>query len=101
MIDITVSVDFFLDESDGVCYPDVWEVSDVPNDQGREVAVTWPRACLDFAEIEFYSLWRLPDEGDMGNAPMHMSTIPEAGWGVYSKTAATLGDSIASDYICF
>ena len=94
-----VNVDFYLEESDGVCYPDVRQVTDVPNDQGREVLVTWPRACLDFADIEFYSLWRLPDERGMGGAPTHMSTIPEAGWGVYSKPAATLGDSIAQDDI--
>ena len=94
-----VNVDFYLDESDGVCYPDVWDVRDVPNDQGREVLVTWPQACLDFADIEFYSLWRLPDEGGMGGAPTHMATVPEAGWRVYSKTAATLGDSIAPDDI--
>jgi len=94
-----VNVDFYLDESGGVCYPDVWSVMDVPNDQGREVLVTWPQACLDFAEIEFYSLWRLPDEGGLGSAPTHMATIPEAGFSVYSKPAATLGDSIAPDDI--
>ena len=56
-----------------------------------------------YATINNYSLtifrWRLPDEGGMGGAPTHMATIPEAGWGVYSKPAATLGDSIAPDNI--
>lgn len=97
--DNRVTVDFSLEKGDAVCSPNVWSVNDVPNDQGREVLVTWQQACLDFGEIEFYSLWRLPDELGMAGAPTHLTTIPEAGFEAYSKTAATLGDSIAPDDI--
>ena len=106
----TVPVDFFLEKGAGFSLPDVQAVIDISNDQGRQVRVIWNAASLDFADITFYTLWRLVI--DMGEAPPaatpsetqilmseelwdYIDEIPDVGLPLYSKVAPTLGDSIS------
>ena len=108
----TVRVDFQLEEGASVCYPNVWAVDDAENDQGRQVRVIWPSACLDFADITNYTLWRLVDDQSMvatvsSETQIQMSEelwdyideIPDVGFPEYSSVAPTLGDSISPSEI--
>ncbi|MCG8608526.1 choice-of-anchor J domain-containing protein, partial [bacterium] len=51
---------------DGCPAPSIASITDVPNDQGKQVTVLWNRACPDTAAseqpIRFYGVWRRTDQ---------------------------------------
>jgi hypothetical protein len=96
--------------------PVVRHIADVPNDQGRQVSVSWYRSSLDGPDdgvtITGYSLWRRIDnidqtlrEGSSREHPVlgslsyppgdwhYVMTVPAGGEEIYSCVAPTLCDS--------
>lgn len=98
--------------------PQITEVVDIPNDQGRQVWVTWRASSEDAPGTTYtiteYSIWRRTD-GDLPPAPEMMPThlrayppgswdflgiVPARGEDYYTFPAPTLCDSTATG-ICW
>ena len=86
--------------------PSIVSISDVGNDQGKQVRVTWNRSHYDAVgspvTITEYSLWRRIDEyknGDGGKYPPgdwdFIKTVPACGEFTYNTICPTLADSTA------
>jgi hypothetical protein len=79
--------------------PLVWNVADVPGDQGRDVTVSWFRSAYDYERspnpITEYSVWRRIDQWSLA-APR---TVPHAPAGVsYSGATAIPGVPVVLSY---
>jgi hypothetical protein len=101
--------------------PLVWGVVDVPNDQGREVTVSWFRSAYDYDRsphpITEYSVWRRIDQWSLA-APYavptmlagvsyppgkwdYVETVPATGAMEYNAVVPTLCDSTISEGMCW
>jgi len=102
----------------GVCYvgsidePTTTSITDVANDQGRQVRVSWNKSCLDDASkpdpVTHYTIWRRIDELRAGDAQGQQRIayppgdwdfvldVPARGEDGYNAIVPTLADSNAS-----
>ena len=88
-----VNFDINLFEEGLVLPPHINHASDVPNDQGRQMRLTWsPGNPGEWGYFEFYSIWR-----KVNDAPMNLwdfiDVVPWHGSEPYSAVVPTLGDS--------
>jgi hypothetical protein len=84
-----------------VLTPSITAVMDVPNDQGRQVRVTWSRSCSDASgtpPVIGYSVWRKID-GSKAYPPGdwdYLTYVPAYGEAEYNTVVPTLADSNAA-----
>ena len=92
--------------------PSITTITDVDNDQGRQVRLSWSRSCLDDPSepdpVTHYAIWRRIDElrGGDPRAPERLSyppgawdfvlNVPARGEDGYNAIVPTLADSNAS-----
>lgn len=88
--------------------PSIASITDVPNDQGKQVTVTWNGACLDTVgaeqPIRFYGIWRndgnstsSANSGETNHSPANatwVTTFDDMATGIHT---ATSGDRYVLD----
>ncbi|NOZ74123.1 MAG: hypothetical protein GXO90_01925 [FCB group bacterium] len=89
----TAWLDIYLDHF-MMTPPEILSIEDVPNDQGRQVRITWDQGYPAwFGEWNQFSIWRMTNEDTVWD---FITTVPYHGDDVYSFIAPTLVDSNAT-----